>query len=229
MSNTQLTMEVLKSCAPKSVKNNISPELLDKINDILQDPDIREEYRENVLGYIDVLKEGKWKFSDYISAVKYVSYKLRGDTNISAYSKTFPDRIASYIARGVTDYSPWVTSYGKSKLVAEIFDRSMIPTYILNADVYQEAVNTLAHLMNTAKSEKVRSDSANSLLTHLKKPETAKVELDVNVNRDSSIDDLRKSTLELVAQQKMMIQAGAMSAKEVAHQKLVIEGEIEDV
>lgn len=227
MSNNlpDITIEELKTCAPKSVRANITPELTNTVNDILQDPDIRDEYRENILGYIDVLKEGKWKFADYIKAVKYVSYKLRGDSNMSAYCKTFPDRLASLQARGVTDISPWVVGYNKTKLVAEIFERSMIPTYVLNADIYQKAVNVQAAIMNDEDASfKVRSDAANSLLTHLKQPETAKVSLDVNVKQDEDgIKSLRDTTAELAKMQRDMIESGSMNAKEAAHQKLIIE------
>jgi hypothetical protein len=79
--------------------------------------------------------------------------------------------------------------------------------------------------MLNARSEKVRTDAANSLLGHLKMPEVAKVELDVNVKEDDSIDELRRSTLELVEQQRKMIQAGAMKAGDIAKQKVVV-GEV---
>jgi len=224
-----IAIEDLKQAAPKSIRNNITPELTTKVNSILQDPDIREEYRDNILGYIDVLQEGKWKFTDYISAVKYVSYKLRGDTNMAAYTKTFPDRVARFRAEGKKDYSPWVTAYGKSKLVNEILSRSMIPTHVLNADIYQKAINIQANLMVTAKSEKVKTDAANSLLNHLKPPETSKLEIDMNVKQEDGIGDLKRATMELVKAQRLAIEAGTLNAKQAAHSKLVIEGEITDV
>ena len=76
--------------------------------------------------------------------------------------------------------------------------------------------------MSNAKSEKVRCDAANSLLTHLKMPETQKVELDIKVAEDSSIAALRASTLALSRQQRLMIEAGAMNSQEVAHSRLEI-------
>jgi len=224
-----LSLDIIKGAVPRSIKNNITQEMVDKINDIVSDPDIGEEYREAILGYSDVMQSGVYKMSDYISAVKYVSYKLRGDTNMSAYTKTFPDRVARYHGRGVTDYSPWVTSYGKSKLVNDILGRSMIPTHILNADVHQKAINVLAQLMTTAHSEKVRSDSANSLLTHLKPPETSKIEIDINTKQSDGINDLREATLELVRSQKQMIESGSHTAKSIAHSNIIIDVDVEDI
>jgi hypothetical protein len=58
-------------------------------------------------------------------------------------------------------------------------------------------------------------------LTHLKQPEATKISLDVQVKEDDSVKELREATLELVAQQRQMIQSGAMNAREVAEGKLI--------
>lgn len=223
-----LTEVQIKAACPKNVRGNITTELTADINGILSDPDIRDEFRDNILSYTDVLAEGKWKFKDYISAVKFTSYKLRGDSNMVSYAKTFPDRIAAYTARGVNDYSPWVTSYLKSKLVLEILKRSLIPTHILNADIYQKSINVLASLMLTATSEKVRADSANSLLVNLKPPEADRLEIDLNIKQDDAIGDLRAATAAMVAAQKREIELGIQTAKGIAHSTIVIQGELID-
>ena len=83
--------------------------------------------------------------------------------------------------------------------------------------------------MMNAKSEKVRCDAANSLLTQLKMPETQKVELDIGVKEDGSIAALRATTMELARQQRLMMESGAMNAQEIAHGKLIIDGEFQEV
>ena len=75
--------------------------------------------------------------------------------------------------------------------------------------------------MVSARSEKVRSDAANSILNHLKAPEKTEIEINVNAKQGSVLDELRQSTQQLVNQQKQMIESGAMNAQEVAHQQLV--------
>jgi hypothetical protein len=204
---------------------------MDNINKTLSDPDMFETYRENLLSYASVMADGRFKMESYVSAVKYVSHKLMGASNIAAYIKTFPDKYQDFINRGIEtkDIASYVTAYNKSKLVNLIMEQTLIPSYVLNQDLYQKALNVQAELMLTAKSEKVRSDAANSLLTQLKMPEVNKVQLDVNVKEDGSIAALRESTLELVRQQKLMVQAGAMNAQEVAHSKLVIDVESREI
>lgn len=226
-----LTLDAFRTALPDKVKKTINQELLDSINKTLSDPDMYETYRDNLISYASVMADGRFKMESYVSAVKYVSHKLMGATNISAYVKTFPDKYQDFINRGVEtkDIASYVTAYNKSKLVNLIMEQTLIPSYVLNQDLYQKALNVQAELMLTAKSEKVRSDAANSLLTQLKMPEVNKVQLDVNVKEDGSIAALRETTLELVRQQRMMVEAGAMNAQEVAHTKLVIDVESREI
>ena len=225
---TDITVDQFKEALPARLKKNINTEVIDQINELLADPDMYEQYRDNLLSYTNVMMEGKFKLSSYISAVKYVSHKLMNCTNLLAYTKTFPDKYADFLARGVSssDISSYVHAYNSSKLVNLIYVQTLTPIAVLNNHMVQQALNVQADLMVNAKSEKVRSDAANSILTHLKLPETQKIELDIGVKSDSSIDALRASTMELVAMQRQMIQSGSMSAGDMAGSKLIIEGEL---
>lgn len=227
----QQTIDQFKGALPATLKKSVNPELIQKIQQTLNDPDMYETYRENLLSYTKVMAEGKFKVSGYIDAVKYVSHKLMGDSNIAAFSKTFPDKLAKWNAAGMAskDIASYVTAYNKSKLVNLILEQTLVPSWVLNQDLYQKALNTQAELMVNAKSEKVRSDAANSLLTHLKRPETQKLELDIGVKEDSSIAVLRQATLELAKQQRLAMEAGVVNAQEVAHSRVVIDGEAEVV
>lgn len=220
---TDITTEVLERALPRKFQKSLNQELLDSINTTLNDPDIRDTLRDNFLSYIDVLNEGRFKITDYMNAVKYCTHKLMGNSNIDAYTKTFPDRYASMIQRGLSqkDISSIITVYNKSKLVNLIMEQSLIPSWVLNQDLYQKAVNVQADLMQSAQSEKVRSDAANSLLIHLKPPEVAKVELDIGVKDTDELTELRTVTVELAAQQKRLIESGVITAKNAAEQKVV--------
>lgn len=226
-----LTVDQFKQALPDKVKKSINQELIDQINTTLSEPELFESYRENLLSYTKVMADGRFKVDSYIQAVKYVSHKLMGCTNIEAYTKTFPDKYARFVQQGVQakDIASYVTAYNKSKLVNLIFEQTLIPSYVLNQDLYQKALNVQAELMVSSHSDKVRCDAANSLLTHLKMPETQKVELEIGVKEDSSIGALRQATLELARQQRLAMEAGQMSAQEVAHAKLVIDVDATEV
>ena len=226
-----LSLEQFQTALPRRVKMNLSQELVDDINAILLSSPEREAFRENLLGFASVLQEGNYSIKSYINAVRYCGFKLVGDTNLQAYIKTFPDRYQKMLDQNwkEKDINSQVSSFHRTKLVNKILEQALVPQWLLNQDLYQKALNVQASLMMSARSEKVRCDAANSLLTQLKMPETQKVSLDVSVKEDDSINELRRTTLELVAQQRKLLEAGAVSAKEVAEQKIisgqVIEGE----
>lgn len=227
---TPLSIEQFRQVLPDRMKKSLNPEIVDRINAVLADPDMYEQYRENFLSYTSVMQDGRWTIDEYLSAVKYVSHKLMGRTNIDAYSITFPEKILRFQSQGVVakDVASYVTAYNKSKLVNAILEQTLVPMHVLNQALYQQALNVQADLMVNANSEKVRSDAANSLLTHLKAPEATKIELDVKTKEDGSIAALRAATLELARAQKLALEAGAMNAQQVAHTKLVM-GDVVDV
>ena len=232
LSNESLTKDQFIRVLPKEFKSRLTDEVMDSINDLLSDPQLRENFRDNLLSYTGVMKEGRFKIQGYIDAVRYVSHKLLGSSNIEAYTKTFPVRFQRMVNEGMENkqISSFCAAYNKTMLVNKIMEQTLVPSHILNADLYQDALNIQAKLMNDEDvSPKVRSDAANSLLVHLKMPESTKIELDVNVKQDKSIDDLRATTLELVKQQRLMLESGAMTPKEVAHSSILIEGDSEEV
>lgn len=220
---TLLTTEQFKQVVPSQFKACVSQELIDQINNTLADPDMYETYRDNLLSYAHVMREGKFKMEDYINAIKYCSHKIMGASNIDAYVKTFPDKYQAMLAAGknAKDISSFVTSYNKNKLVNLILEQSMIPSWVLNQDMYQKALNHQLYLMLNANSEKVQSDAANSLLTHLKPPEVTKVELDIGLKKDSTMDNLKQNLTKLTLIQKQFINTKITQVKNLAQQKLV--------
>ena len=224
-----VTQEELKKALPPSLRKGVNQTLIDQLHKTINDPEALANYTENIISYASVLREGKFKLISYLNAVRYVSFKLMGLLNQDAYVKTFPDKYQLWLAKPVSskDIASYISAYNKGKLVQLIFEQTMIPVHVLNAPMYQQALNVQADLMVNARSEKVRSDAANSILTQLKPPETKKIELDIGLKEDSSIDALRASTMELVEQQKRLI-AGGVPAQQIAHTPLIIEAEIVD-
>ena len=227
-----MTEEEFKAALPAQMKKNVNVALMDKVNTLLSSDDAREEFRDNIIGMSHVLKEGKFKLSSYVNAVRYIGFTMQGKKNQESYALTFPDKTKKWgqMGKSAKDISAAVSIYNKSKLVNLVREAAMIPAAIYNADVFQEAVNTQAHLMRTAHSEKVRSDAAACLIKELRPPEVQKVELDIAVKADSAIASLRETTAKLVGQQKDMLRANAITAKEVAEQRLeIVEAEYEEI
>ena len=226
-----MTVDEFKRALPDKMKKSVSHEVIAMVNKTLSDPDMYEQYRDNMISYSSVMNDGRFKLPNYVSAVKYCSHKLMGKSSIAAYSATFPEKIVRFKQQGVhdKDIASYVTAYNKSKLVTLIMEQSLTPFHVLNQDLRQKALNSQVELMLNAKSEKVRSDAANSVLSHTAPPPNQKIELQVSQKQDSVVDELRSVTMSLVAETRKAIEAGVLTPQEAAHQRITIEGEVEVV
>lgn len=211
----------LKAALPANLRTKVTDSLVQKLNSISNDPMACDVIRDNFIGFQNVMKDGRWKIEDYMNACAYVSYKMMGFSNQQAWGLTFPDRLAKMHAEGRVEkqISSFVAAYNKTKLVTVIFEQALIPTHILNQDVYQQAINHQLYLMTNAKSEKVQSDAAKCLIDALKPPETAKIEMDIKVEDHSGIGELKDAIVGLAQNQMKRINTGTPT-KEIAHQEL---------
>lgn len=221
--NTMLTKQDFIQALPPKTGAGISEAVVDSVNKILEDPDTRERFKENMISYNSVLKTGKYKITDYISAVMYVSYKLMGNTNLDAFSRAFPDKIARYTRerKNREQINAFVSGYNRTKLVTAIMEQSIIPTHILNQELYQEAINTNAKIMRTAKRDDIRQRAATDLMNHLAPPVDTKIKLDIDVGSGSIMDALREESLKLMEAQRAAVMSGARSAKEIAESNII--------
>lgn len=218
-----LTISDLKEALPQHLHSAATQDLADKVNQIATDEEYARTIRENFVTYAKIMADGKFKPEDYLNAVAYVSYKMMGYNNKEAYARTFPDRYANLVGAGRTDkeISSYVAAYHKNKLVNMIMEQSLIPTWILNQDVYQRAINTQVEIMtNPNTSDKVRCEAADSLLNHLKRPEVKKVQLDIGVTETSGMAEMRQLMEDMAEQQKQLIASGA-GVQAIAHQRII--------
>lgn len=204
-----LTLEQVKSALPPGNRNNVTQDMVNQLNALSKDPEEARYIRENFVSFSQVLMEGRFRLGDYVQAVMYVSYKVMGKTNIEAYKATFPDRYKSMVDAGKPqkDIASMVTAYNKGVLVTKIMERAIIPTWILNQDMFQAALQTQFELMtDTQVSDKVRCEAANSLLTHLKKPDVHKSELKIDIAVNDGMATLEENLRRMSQAQLNMIE-----------------------
>ena len=220
-----ISTQELAAAMPPALKSQATDSLANILNNIASDPLVAETMRENFITYSHVLKDGKYKMDSYLSAIKYVSFKMMNLSNAEAYEKTFPQRMAALIAAGTNkkDISSYVAMYHKGKLVQAILEQSLVPVWLLNQETYQRAINVQADLMMNAQSEMVRTTAANSILTHLAKPKEVVAKISLDTTESSGMNELREAMTKLAQQQQDLIRNG-VSPKEIAGQR-IIEGE----
>lgn len=216
-----LTVDVVAATFPANLKKLVNQELVDKLNSLGSDPDFTEQFKNNFLSYSRVLVDSRYTIQQYLNAVQYVTHKLLGASNREAYIKVFPDRYAHYLSKKTSsrDIDSIVSAYNRTQLVNAVFEQVIIPSWILNQDAYQSAINTQVELMASAKSEMVRCKAADSLLTHLQKPEAITPLVQVEV-KDSGLNELKNTLIQLAQQQRALITSGA-TTKEVVEQNLI--------
>ncbi|AGH07444.1 hypothetical protein SUFG_00077, partial [Sulfitobacter phage phiCB2047-B] len=129
-----LTLQEVQESLPAGQKGNISQDMVNQLNTLSKDPEEARYIRENFISFSKVLSDGRFKLGDYVRAVMYVSHKVMGKSNLESYKQTFPDRYQNMVAEGRApkDIASYVAAYNKGKLVNLVYERSMIPTWVLN-------------------------------------------------------------------------------------------------
>jgi hypothetical protein len=204
-----LSLNQVKESLPPGNRNNVTQDMVNQLNALSKDPEEARYIRENFISFSQVLMEGRFRLGDYVQAVMYVSYKVMGKNNIDAYRLTFPDRHAAMIASGKVqkDIASMVTAYNKGVLVTKIMERAIIPTWILNQDMFQAALQTQFEIMTDPDiNSRDRTAAANSLLTHLKKPEVHKSELKIDIAVNDGMASLEKQLRDLSQKQLNLIE-----------------------
>ena len=193
--------------------------------------DFAEHYKQNFVSFSGVLRSGEYTTTDYTNAIKFVSHKLLQNSDIDSYQMTFPDRYARIMLQWENTMdeaairsekiSSFVSAYKQNQLVAKLIDQSLIPPRILNAPMFQQALNVQIELALTSRSDMVRTQAANSILQHLKQPETQHIALEVAVTGTDELQAMRDEMRRLAGSQQGAIQSGSNTSLEIAESRLL--------
>jgi len=216
-----LTIDNVRETLPAQHRQNVTEVMVDKLNNLSKDPEEARYIRDNFVTFANILQEGRYKVGDYVQAVMYVSHKIMNKTNIDAYRATFPDRYQRMIdaKKETKDIASIITAYNKGALVTKIMERAIVPTWILNQDMFQSAINTQFEIMNDLDvSPMHRVDAATRLFKHLKKPEAAaKTELKIDIAMNDGMAALEETLLRMSRKQLDLIQNDpSVSANDIA-------------
>lgn len=224
----KVTVEELKILYPIKVAGKVLEQAAEILNTATEDMDyvMAKEFRDNCLSFIDILKNSKSRvsFADYVNACKFATFKLAGNTDVRAYALTFPNRIRRMERDKVPNSHlyQYASIYSKNKTVVEVMAKLVVPTHIMFQDIFHQAVKVQSELMLDDKiSPKVRSDAANSLMTHLKTPEVKQAELKVDVQGSGAIEQLAEALGSLSGKQSEMLREGRYSLKDIREATII--------
>lgn len=204
---------------PKSHRTLLSQDFLDRIEASVKDSDIADHFKENFISYLGVLTTGKYSMEDYTNAVKYISYKLLGMTNQKAYIATFPDRYERLVNEGKDDdtIACYVRAYNQNKLVIQIYEQTMVPTYVLNAPLHQEALSELAKMIrDPGVRGMAKVKACEAILQYTKQPDVVKGEIKIGIEQQDTIAELREATEGLAAMLQNSLKSKSQTLADVA-------------
>ena len=214
-------LESIKKLVPKAQRTLITEDFVNRLEASMKDSIIAEEFKDNFITYLNVLSKGKYKMEDYINAVKYVSFKLLDYSNVKAYAATFPERYERLVEEG-QQIDAFVSMYNKNKLVIQIYEQTIVPSYVLNAPLHQQALNTLATMI---QDEDVRGmtkvKACEAILAYTKQPEVIKGELTIGIEQSDTINDLREVTQQLAKTYREALANGTKTLKQVAESRII--------
>jgi hypothetical protein len=199
-----LTLGQVQETLPANFRNNMTQDMDDQLNALSKDPEEARYMRENFVSFASVLQEGRFKVGDYVKAVMYVSHKVMGKSNHDAYKMTFPERYQPMVdaMKPQKDIASIISAYNRGQLVTMITERAMVPIWLMNQDVVQQAINTQVEIMSDINhNARDRTAAANSLLTHLKKPDVVKAELKIELAAQDGMAAMEAALVEFSSTQ----------------------------
>ena len=228
-----MTKEEISSALPPQFRGSLSTSLVHDINNIIQTTELTDSYKENFMWFGNVLADSRFSLDHYVNAVRYVSLKALGHTNISAWGITFSDRFKRLKGLGKTnkEIHNHVRSYHNTAMVTKMLSQAMVPVWLSNQTNFQDAINRQVHLMHNAKSETVQTNAANSLIQALGRPEVAEIEIShtiVATGEASAIETYKRAAKELAQTQLKAIQSG-VTLETIAESSIKPLEEVEDV
>ena len=225
--STELTLDIVKSQLIPQQRLLVDESTVAEIKKLSEDPDYDEEFLESYLTHLGVLKEHvKANHPQYVNAVKFFTLVESGNTLNDAYIKVFPERYEKRnnglpeAEKGKQIINSEASRFNKSVLVNEIRRIACIPVQLIHRHLLHEAILETAHIMKHAKSDMVRQKAAATLIAELKPAEDAQINIKVEDNTTSVIDELRKVTEELAAAEYTAVLAGR-PLKDIANSNII--------
>lgn len=228
----QSTLEEFRQALPNKLKESLSLSTVEQMYKDFSDPDVIENIKHNFVFFSDVIRGSKYTVQQYLDACKYVTFKKMGLTNYDAFVKTFPDKYARYVQNGTSagHIHSYVSAYNGGKLVNQILEQMTIAPAVIYQEYFHKALMVQVDIMtDDSVSPKTRSDAAAHVMNTTRPPEVKKMEIDMGIKQDTTVDDLRTVVNQLAQGLIGNISAGKMTATQAAEMRIVaVQGDADE-
>ena len=186
-----VTLELLQEQLGKKKGQLVNQDTVDELNKLAEDPDYGEEFLDSYSTHFNIVEgNNSWSTPKYMIAMKFFTLLESGHSQVDAYVKAKPWRLAEVMAKGGSkaDMGGEASRYNNTSLVNEIKKVSTIPVQLIHRHLLHEAIQTTASLMtDPSVSPAVQQKAAETLIRELKPAE------DTTVNLKVGMDDETKS------------------------------------
>jgi hypothetical protein len=223
-----MDLATVKAQVPEHFRSAITQDLLDKLHQLESNPVLANHIQETMVDYISVLRDSPCSMDTYLRLVTFLTGRMRGDDVLACYAKAYPERYAQLVSIGSTeaDIRRHAATIEKGKMYVSLVQQALVPSWILNHRAYQQAVTVQVDLMMNSASDMVKTQAANSLLTHLSRPKEAS-NLIINNNVNAGDDDLgmlKAMMSSLSNKQRDSITVGSATTRDVLDLKASEDG-----
>ncbi len=222
-----LTLDVVQTQLTPKQRLLVDEKTISEIHKLAEDPDYGEEFLDSYLTHLEILKNATTQnHRNYLNAIKFFTLVESDNSLTDAYIKVFPERYEQRKQNHPPEEQDKsimrseASRFNKSVLVNEIRRVAAIPVQLIHRHLLNKAILVQAELMQNARSEMVKQKAAQCLITELKPAEDQQINVKVDDNTGSVIEELRKTTERLAAQEHQFLMAGG-SMKQVAESNII--------
>lgn len=215
---SRLTVDALRENFPER-RQTITQEHVDMLNKATEDPEFNLQMMlDEMVSYKDVMLNNSMTMTNYLRAVKFVSYLPQTKWNVTeAYRKAFPDDGVVQRAYGKPSTDPayevlvsQATRYSRTPGVKQLQVQSDLPLDYMLMGERMKMLAVLSEEATTANYSKDRITAADKFLTHTKTIETANIKMEIGPTSDSvNLQSVLENQLSAMMKvQKMQLEAG---------------------
>jgi len=223
-----LNAEEIWELLPRSIRNRVPRRFVEKYANTEIDENFSDIFVENFFSYMHLIGTNvRTNFKHYINAIKFVTYTNTGANKLEAYAAVFPEKYKLCMEEmpqpeGEHKFKRMVYSYATSKTVSELTQQTTVPAWLVNAPVFQLAVNESVRIMLDDETPvDIKQKAADSLMARLQQPEVLKVEHSLNQDTGSSpVDEYEKASRKLAETMRLAISEHGLDSNNIVNLSL---------
>ena len=223
----QITDDMIRQALPESFLKKSKKNIFDDIRKELCGHPLSEIYIDNFMSAgVAVKNTHAWTIHKYCKAVKFLTHKFLGRTDLDAWICAFPEKYEELLEnkKHLRFYESYANYFARSDVVHDIIETMIKPPHVAHYHLYHESIVMLGKKMRESSSDRIVIDAAIALANILAPPPDSNVNINVNVS-NPELESLKAGLSDLAKQQIDMIKNKEISVKDVALMKVNVVSE----